>query len=69
MFGTRKMIAAARTLHSSNVDELMEAFADDHRARSEPSTRLEIVPSAQLETDRPATVALDQQRLPEKSAA
>ena len=69
MFGTRKMIAAARTLHSSNVDELMEAFADDHRARSEPSTRLEIVPSAQLEADRPATVALDQQRLPEKSAA
>ncbi len=69
MFGTRKMIAAARTLHSSNVDELMEAFADDHRARSEPSTRLEIVPSAQPEADRPATVALDQQRLPEKSAA
>jgi hypothetical protein len=71
MFGTRKMIAAARTLHSSNVDELMEAFADDHRARSEPSTRLEIVPSAEssAEADRPTTVALDQQRLPEKSAA
>jgi hypothetical protein len=71
MFGTRKMIAAARTLHSSNVDELMEAFADDHRARSEPSTRLEIVPSAETsaEADRPATVALDQPRLPEKSAA
>jgi hypothetical protein len=71
MFGTRKMIAAARTLHSSNVDELMEAFADDHRARSEPSTRLEIVSSAETsaEADRPATVALDQPRLPEKSAA
>ena len=71
MFGTRKIIAAARTLHSSNVDELMEAFADDHRARSEPSTRLEIVSSAETsaEADRPATVALDQPRLPEKSAA
>ena len=69
MFGTRKMIAAARTLHSSNVDELMEAFADDHRARSEPSRRLEIVPSAKEEADRPAAVALDPQRLPEKSAA
>ena len=69
MFGTRKMIAAASTLHSSNVDELMEAFADDHRARSEPSTRLEIVPSAEPEAERASTVTLDQQRHPEKSAA
>ena len=69
MFGTRKMIAAASTLHSSNVDELMEAFADDHRDRSEPSTRLEIVPSAEPGADRPSTVALDRQRIPEKSAA
>lgn len=35
MFSTRKLITAARTLHSSHVDELMEAFAEDDRARRE----------------------------------
>lgn len=28
MFETRKFTTAARMMHSSNVDELMEAFAD-----------------------------------------
>ena len=69
MFSTRKFVEAARTLHSSNVDELMEAFADDHRARNETSTRPEIVASREPKADRPPTLALDQQRLPEKSAA
>ncbi len=42
MFATRKFTTAARMMHSSNVDELMEAFAD----QAAPVPRQAALPAA-----------------------
>ncbi len=43
MFATRKFTTAARMMHSSNVDELMEAFAD----QAAPVPRQSALPAAE----------------------
>ena len=69
MFGTRKMIAAARTLHSSNVDELMEAFADDYREQGQPQARENIAATPVPASEPQASAGETQLSLPQKTAA
>lgn len=75
MYGLKRMIGAARVLHSENVSELMEAMADDARdaearrqARMRPQATILAAPAREPEKAAQAGVNEDG-RVPCRTAA